>query len=259
MSNHLVALHLDGQCRISCPKRLSRHRRRQGMLLVFCSESLCPGQADMQVHASRGHASPHNPGPPGALTAQIEAQKRERIDPVAGTLGGLSAARGGLPNESPLRQCLRAKCEQKSLRCGPAACQCRRDRCARLHTNVRVLWRDFSCVCVGSTTSAAADCSAVSSPGPARGLDDAQSEKPLDAEIPRRKYSPAADWLRGPCSAGMQHRNFRLQKPSGREMPGCPETVGGARRLTRAGVLSGFHGCRALGASIVLEAFSRLR
>jgi hypothetical protein len=75
------------------------------MLLVFCSESLCPGQADMQVHASRGHASPHNPGPPGALTAQIEAQKRERIDPVAGTLGGLSAARGGLPNESPVRQC----------------------------------------------------------------------------------------------------------------------------------------------------------
>jgi hypothetical protein len=87
------------------------------MLLFFFSESLCPGQADMQVHASRGHASPHNSGPPGALTAQIEAQKRERIDPVAGTVGGLSARLGVCRTKAHFGSVF-AKCEQKSLRCG---------------------------------------------------------------------------------------------------------------------------------------------
>ncbi len=101
------------------------------------------------------------------------------------------------------------------------------------------------CVCVGSTTSAAVDCFAVSSLGLARGLDDAQSEKPLDAEIPTRKYSPAADWLCCPCSAGMQHRNFRLQKPSGREMPSGAQDSGRRTAIDSCGgLIRFFMACR---------------
>lgn len=132
ISNHFVALCPDGSVD-SSPKEDVKIKRQGTPSHAFCfSENLCPGQADMQVHASRGHASPHKPG---RFDSGDLDQKRERVDLVAGTRGRAELAAKGSAEHDPTSAVSSRDANRSLWRVIKRPHPRRRGRCTLLHTD----------------------------------------------------------------------------------------------------------------------------